>query len=94
MRYVGSARNFSFKLLRSDARYRTVTPRSDTNGSGGASPILFQTTTISSSEGITGVRRTVKVSLSSFGRWYVDSAILILKSKSVLLWINLKEKQT
>jgi hypothetical protein len=79
VRYVGSARNFSFKLLCSDTRYRTVTPCSETNASGGASPILFHTTTISSSEGIMGVRRTVKVSLSSFGRWYVDSAILRLK---------------
>jgi hypothetical protein len=74
---VGSARNFSFKLLCPDTRYLTVTPCSETNASGGASPILFQTTTISSSEGIVGVRKAAKVSLSSFGRWYVDSAILI-----------------
>lgn len=79
MRYVESARNFSFKLLCSDARYRTVTPCAETNAFGGTSPRLFQTMTISSSEGIIGVRRTVKVSLSSFGRWNVDSAILILK---------------
>lgn len=79
MRYVGSGRSFSFKLLCSETRYRTLTPCSETNASGGASSILFHTTTISSSEGIMGVRRTVRVSLSSFGRLYVDSAILILK---------------
>jgi hypothetical protein len=79
VQYVGSARNFSFKLLCSDARYRTVTLCSETNALGGASLISFWTTTILSSEGIMGVRRTVKLSLSSFGRWYVDSAILILK---------------
>lgn len=68
VRNAGSGRIFSLRLLREDTRYRTATPCCEVNDSGGVSPILFHTTTISRRDGILVDRRVVKVVLSSFGR--------------------------